>query len=108
MLVMVLLNHSRNGTTKVTWPWRNVIADSCSRCRRRVMLAMALPCHVSHGVMSLPSHAGDGAAKATLAMASCHCRVMLRWCYRGDVGCGMMSLPSLAGDGATEATLAVA
>jgi hypothetical protein len=49
---------------------------------------------IGRGVLSLPSHAGDGVTEVMLVVVRCHCRVMLA-----------MSLPSLAGDGAIEATL---
>jgi hypothetical protein len=43
MLAMVLSSHARDGTTKVTWPRRDVDAESCWRWRYRVMLAVVLP-----------------------------------------------------------------
>jgi hypothetical protein len=52
---------------------------------------------MSHGMMSLPSHAGNGIAEARLVMARCRCYVMLT-----------MALPSLAGDNTTKSTLVVA
>jgi hypothetical protein len=48
-------------------------------------------------VMELLSHAGDGAAEATLTVACCCCQVMLA-----------MALPSLAGDVAAEVMLVMA
>jgi hypothetical protein len=129
------------------WPSRDVIAESCWRWCYRVLLPMALPsltgngiteatlsvhdvaigscwwwrCRgdVGRGVISLSSHAGDGVAKVTLAMAWCRYRVLLAmalprwrwsWCHvatkscwwwhcRVDVGCGVMLLPSHASDG---------
>jgi hypothetical protein len=51
---MSLPSHASDGTTEVTWPWRDVGAESCwrwfcrvdlvvARCRCRVMLATLLP-----------------------------------------------------------------
>jgi hypothetical protein len=56
---MSLPSHADNGTVESCWQWR---------CRG----------DVSHGMMSLPNHAGYGVAKATLAvvlpttMLTCH------------------------------------
>jgi hypothetical protein len=66
--------------------------------------------NVARGVMSLPSHIGDGIAES-LPIARCRCRVLLvmvRWHRRGDVSRGAMSLPSLAGDGTAKEKLVVA
>jgi hypothetical protein len=51
-----------------------------------------------------PSHANDGAADATLAMARCHYWVMLTMALSRWLGRGAMSLSSHAGDGAAEVT----
>jgi hypothetical protein len=48
MLVIVLLCHAGNGTTGVTWPWRDVDAASCLRRCCRVMLAMVLLSHAGN------------------------------------------------------------
>jgi hypothetical protein len=48
--MMSLLSHAADGAT-----------ESC--CRR------SYRCDVSHGMLSLPSHAGDGIAEVTLVMA---------------------------------------
>jgi hypothetical protein len=42
------------------WLLRDIIVESCWRWRYQG--------DVGHGVISLPSHAGDGTAEATLAM----------------------------------------
>jgi hypothetical protein len=41
------------------------------------MLMTVLPMRLGRGVVSLLSHAGDDAAKATLVVAQCRYRVML-------------------------------
>jgi hypothetical protein len=55
-----LLSHASNGAAEVTRLWCDVAAESCWRwhCRN----------DVGHGAMSLPSHAGDNAAEATVSL----------------------------------------
>jgi hypothetical protein len=124
---MSVSSHASDGTTEVTWSLRDVIAESCWRwrcwgglavawCHCRVMLAMGPPWWLGHGAMSVMSHAGDGATKATWpwrdvvvshvdngVAESCW-----RWCCRGDLAVAryqcrvmMATVPSShAGDGA--------
>jgi hypothetical protein len=84
---MSLPSHAGDGTTEMTWPWCVVALKSCwqwccrgvlamLRCCCRVMLAMALPRRLGHGVMSLPSHAGDDPAEA-----------FKPWCDVGAMSC---------------------
>jgi hypothetical protein len=51
------------------------------------MLVLALPRQLGRGVMSVPSHAGDGAVEAR-----CRCRVMLAMMLLRQHGHDVMSL----------------
>jgi hypothetical protein len=42
MLATVLPSHVANGVVEVTWPWRNVDAESCWQWCCQAMLVMAL------------------------------------------------------------------
>jgi hypothetical protein len=59
------------------------------------MLAMELLRRIGHGVKSLPSHVGYGAADSKLAVARCLCRVMLAMMLPRRLGRGVMSMPML-------------
>jgi hypothetical protein len=59
--VMSLSSHVGGGAAEATWPWHDVVAESCWRWRCRV--------NICCGVMSLPSHAGDGVAESTFVVA---------------------------------------
>jgi hypothetical protein len=57
-----MLSHASNNATGVTWPYRDVDAESCWwRCCRANSVVMRCKCRVIQ-VMMLQSHAGDGAA----------------------------------------------
>jgi hypothetical protein len=74
------------------------------------MLAMALLRRLGCSVMSMPSHASDGAAEATWLLCdvdaeSCWrqcCQVVLVMVLPRRLGRSAMSMLSHAGDGATE------
>jgi hypothetical protein len=66
--------HVGDGAVDVIWPWHNVDAESCWQRCDRVMLVIELSSHAGDG---FPSHASDGVAKVTLAMARCRYQVML-------------------------------
>jgi hypothetical protein len=71
-------------------------------------MAMTLSRRLGHGMISLPSHDGDGAAEATLVVARCCCRcdLVVEQCR-----CQVMlatTLLSLAGDGTAKVILVVA
>jgi hypothetical protein len=62
---------------------------------------MVLRGDVDHDVISIPSHAGDGAAEGTCPWRDVDVELCWRWCYRGDVDYSAMSMLS-HGDGAAE------
>jgi uncharacterized protein (DUF2062 family) len=64
MLGTMLLSHAGDGAAETTWPWHDVDTQSCWRQCCQVMLVMALPRRLGHGVMQMLSHAGDKAAKS--------------------------------------------
>jgi hypothetical protein len=60
MLTTMLPSQAHYGVVGVTWPWRDVNAESCwrlcyqsnlgaTRCRCQVILARMLPSHASEG-----------------------------------------------------------
>jgi hypothetical protein len=49
--VTMLLSHASDGATWVTWPWRDVDAESYWRQCCRVMPVAALPGRLGHGIM---------------------------------------------------------
>jgi hypothetical protein len=53
MIATMLLSHSSNDAAEVTWPWRDVDAESCWRQCYRVMLTMVLQLNVVLAVVRL-------------------------------------------------------
>jgi hypothetical protein len=48
MLTTVLLNHAGDSAVEATWPYCNIVAESCWRWCCQIMLVMALPRRLDH------------------------------------------------------------
>jgi hypothetical protein len=55
MLAIAMPSHAGGGAVEMTWPWRDVDAESCRRWHCRVMLVMALQLKVVLVVVRLCS-----------------------------------------------------
>jgi hypothetical protein len=62
---MLLLSHTGDGASEMTWPRCDVCAESCWRQLYRVMLAMVLLRRFGSSAMLVLSYAGDRATEAT-------------------------------------------
>jgi hypothetical protein len=75
--VMSLPSHASDGAGEVTWPWRNVSAES--------MLVMVLLRQLDHGAMLVSSHAANDVAEATWPRCDIGAKSCWRWCCRGNL-----------------------
>jgi hypothetical protein len=55
-------SHADDGAAESCWRWCCRYDLATMRYQCRVMLAMAVLRRIGHGAISMPSHAGDGAA----------------------------------------------
>jgi hypothetical protein len=63
VLVTTLPSHAGNGVAETICALRDIVVESCWRRQCRVMLVMALPWQLGHGMMLLLCHVGDGTTK---------------------------------------------